>query len=93
MSKKNIPPHDQMLVCYNYNIIVTWLLWYACSLYRHIDRHVRPNFRDIILDLIEKEEVLKIPQSDLQTHPQSGSLGAPLKAGEGMYKDIQTHYL
>ena len=54
----------------------------------------RPNFRTILLNLLENEEdVLSIPQEALDTHQLAGVLGSPLKAGERMYEDLQTKYI
>ena len=50
----------------------------------------RPTFRDLLLALVENETVvLHIPPEAMNSHPQAGVLGAPLEAGENMYKDTQ----
>ena len=36
--------------------------------------------------------VLAIPDKDLTTHQLAGVLGAPVRAGEGMYRDVQWTY-
>ena len=51
----------------------------------------RPSFRDLLLALLDNQ-VLSIPQEDLDTHSHAGVLGSPLEAGEYMYRDIQDRY-
>ena len=54
---------------------------------------MRPKFRDIVLKLVgNKEELLIIPQRDLDLNPQAGKLGAHLEAGRVLYKDLQNTY-
>ena len=36
--------------------------------------------------------VLAIPEDDLDTHQLAGVLGAPMEAGEKMYRDLQCKY-
>ena len=51
-------------------------------------------FRDLLLSLVENETVvLHIPPEAMNSHPQAGVLGAPLEAGQDMYKDTQNIYL
>ena len=53
----------------------------------------RPEFREILLGLLENESVvLVIPPEDKATHPQAGVLGAPLEAGQRMYSALQNTY-
>ena len=62
-------------------------------IYRNPASHDRPNFRTLLLRLIDTEElVLSIPQEDLDTHPQAGLLGSALTAGERMFNDLQNRY-
>ena len=51
-------------------------------------------FRDIVLALSGNEKVvLTIPEEDSSTNPLAGVLGAPLKAGENMYSEVQRRYV
>ena len=60
---------------------------------RHPNSSSRPAFRDLLLQLMEPESmVLAIPEDDLDTHQLAGVLGAPLEAGEKMYRDLQCKY-
>ena len=53
----------------------------------------RPTFRRTVLDLVgEKRQVLEIPDPDLRSHPQAGTLGAHLESGALMYRDLQNSY-
>ena len=62
-------------------------------LYRHPNPRDRPSFHDIMLNLLQNDQtIFDIPETDLSSHPQSGILGATLKAGEMMYKDLQEKY-
>ena len=36
---------------------------------------------------------MEIPEEDLSTHPEAGTLGADLEAGHKMYIDLQSLYL
>lgn len=54
----------------------------------------RPTFRDVLLSLIAKErKVLHIPEADSSTHSYAARLGAPLEAGNGMYRTLQNCYI
>ena len=60
---------------------------------RHPHSSLRPGFKDVLLQLMEPESiVLAIPDKDLTTHQLAGVLGAPVSAGERMYKDLQWKY-
>ena len=53
----------------------------------------RPTPHDIVLALMENEEtVLRIPSDDAGTHSMAATLGAPLEAGDNMYRDLQGLY-
>ena len=53
----------------------------------------RPTFRELLLPLIsDQETAMAVPQEDIATHQLAGALGAPLEAGERMYKDLQIKY-
>ena len=61
---------------------------------RHRDTASRPAFRDILLILLGNEaDILEIPSDALSSHRQAGVLGAPLEAGEDMYRELQGKYL
>ena len=54
----------------------------------------RPSFRDLVLTLVGKQQlVLSITQDAIETHQLAGVLGAPLEAGEKMYQDLQYTYV
>ena len=60
---------------------------------RHPQSSSRPTPGDILLALMENEDaVLRIPKDDVCTNNMATVLGAPLKAGQGMYPDLQTLY-
>ena len=60
---------------------------------RHRDTASRPTFRDILLILLGNEaDILEIPSDALSSHRQAGVLGAPLKAGDHMYRNLQGMY-
>jgi predicted Ser/Thr protein kinase len=60
----------------------------------HPEAKERPTFYEIMLYLMESDEVLmEIPDKELSSHPQAGTLGADLAAGEYMYQEIQTRYV
>ena len=66
---------------------------FLLSTHRHPHPSSRPNFKDILLCLLEDEErVLKIPISDASTNEQAIILGSALRAGEYMYADLQYRY-
>ena len=61
---------------------------------RHPNPHHRPEFRDILIQLVRDEgSLLHIPVSDASTSQQASQLGSPLTAGEYMYSDLQKAYL
>ena len=54
---------------------------------------MRPNFHDILNSLLEDErKTLEVPHEDASVHKQASMLGAPLAAGENMYKTLQKSY-
>ena len=60
---------------------------------RNSEMHSRPTFMDIDLWLWQSTDLLlKILDEAHLTHPQAGTLGAPLEAGENMYIDLQKTY-
>ena len=62
-------------------------------MYRNPTTEERPTFRELLLPLISNQETaMVVPQEDLATHQLAGVLGAPLEAGERMYKDLQLKY-
>ena len=64
------------------------------SFYRNPETSHRPAFRDIIIALLENEDsILEIPSDALSSHRQAGVLGAPLEAGEAMYRELQGMYM
>ena len=63
-------------------------------LHRNPNTSRRPKFRDIFLVLIENETfILSLPQEAHETHQLSATLGAPLEAGEMIYRDLQNMYI
>ena len=61
--------------------------------HRHPNTQVRPEFKRILLDLVDREDlVLKVPKKDSQTHKLAGLVGGPLEAGANMYTDLQWKY-
>ena len=61
---------------------------------RHPDSSLRPGFRDLLLALLQNVEVvLAIPEDAQTAHAQASVLGAPLEAGEQMYRDLQQTYM
>ena len=66
----------------------------SITLHRHPNPHKRPEFRDILLHLVQEETtLLHIPVRDASTSQQASQLGSPLTAGEYMYSDLQRAYL
>ena len=62
--------------------------------FRHPNPHKRPEFRDVLLQLVQDEAtLLHIPVGDASTSQQASQLGSPLTAGEYMYSDLQRAYL
>ena len=60
---------------------------------RHPVAIERPSFHDIMVSLLQPNKMLmKIPESALSSHPQAGTLGGTLKAGENMYPEMQCTY-
>ena len=60
---------------------------------RHPEAQARPVFKDILLELVGKEDtVFKIPEEDSATHKLASLVGGPLEAGEKMYTDLQWKY-
>ena len=60
---------------------------------RHPVASERPNFHEIMVSLLQpNKNILTIPETALSSHPQAGSLGGTLKAGENMYPEIQNCY-
>ena len=60
---------------------------------RHPVASERPHFHEIMVSLLQpNKNILTIPESALSSHPQAGSLGGTLKAGENMYPEIQHSY-
>ena len=54
----------------------------------------RLSFRELLLTLLDKpEEVLSVPPECLGAQHLAGVLGAPLEAGEILYKDLRDRYL
>ena len=61
---------------------------------RHPKPRRRPEFKDILMQLVRDEScLLHIPVSDASTSQQASQLGSPLTAGEYMYSDLQRAYL
>ena len=61
---------------------------------RHPDPRHRPEFRNILVQLVANEaSLLHIPVSDASTSQQASQLGSPLTAGEYMYRDLQRAYI
>ena len=60
--------------------------------HRHPSREKRPRFRNILMILLEKEEVILSIPSDLGGSSQAAVLGAPVEAGFDMYAELQTKY-
>ena len=62
--------------------------------YRAPEASNRPDFRNIILLLLEnKSFVLCIPSADKSSHPLASVLGAPLEGGHKMYTAAQNTYI
>ena len=62
-------------------------------MYRNPEAQARPSFKDILLELHGQEDVvLKIPESDADTHKLANRVGGPLEAGKKMYTDLQWKY-
>ena len=60
---------------------------------RNPEPQARPSFKDILLELHDQEDVvLKIPESDANSHKLANCVGGPLEAGEKMYTDLQLKY-
>ena len=60
---------------------------------RHPVAVERPSFHDVMVSLLQPNQtILKVPESALSSHPQAGTLGGPLKAGEDMYPILQHAY-
>ena len=63
------------------------------SFTRHPIPRERPNFHDIMLVLLQEDKsIYDIPDEDLSTHSDAGTLGADLQAGEKMYEKLQRTY-
>lgn len=61
--------------------------------YRHPNTQARPEFKRILLDLVDREDlVLKVPKKDSASHKLAGLVGGPLEAGANMYTDLQWKY-
>ncbi len=61
-------------------------------LQRHPDPSHRPDFRSLLLTLLEHRDsplTLTLPEG---VHPKAGTLGAPLEVGEELYSDLQKTY-
>ena len=72
------------------NHLLTVMLNLATSIFhRNPAADQRPKFRELLLSLLGKDDVLAVPQKALDTHPLAGVLGSPLEAGEGMYLDLK----
>ena len=53
----------------------------------------RPSFQDIVTLLsLPDTKLLKWSEEDKSVYPEATTLGADLLCGEGLYKDLQTHY-
>jgi hypothetical protein len=62
-------------------------------MYRNPMKNLRPKFRELLMSLIGKEkQTLHIPPEDSFTHPLATRLGAPPRAGRGMYPNLQNLY-
>ena len=59
---------------------------------RNPNREHRPRFRNILMILLEKEEVILSIPSDLGDNGLAAVLGAPIEAGFDMYNELQTKY-
>ena len=60
---------------------------------RHPVAVERPSFHDVMVSLLQPNQIiLKIPKSALASHPQAGTLGGSLKAGEKMYPELKNIY-
>lgn len=55
------------------------------------DLSARPRFRSIVNALLQ-DRIFHIPPLELETHPQAGILGAPLSAGESLYKNLRLQH-
>ena len=65
----------------------------STSTHRHPQSSSRPAATDVVLALMENEEVvLRVPKDDAATDRLAGVIGAPLKAGEHMYPELQEMY-
>ena len=61
---------------------------------RHPNPQRRPEFRHIIVKLVQDEaSLLHIPVGDASTSQQASQLGSHLSAGEYMYSELQKAFL
>ena len=88
-------PNIVCLTCYKSKTL-TGNLKHSICLYinhRHPQSSSRPAATDVVLALMENEEVvLRVPKDDAATDRLAGVIGAPLKAGEHMYPELQEMY-
>lgn len=61
---------------------------------RHSDASRRPTFSAIFNMLSHSDAHLLLwSEEDRAVHPQAACLGAALKAGDGLYPDLQDYYI
>ena len=70
------------------------IIVYGDFKYRNPEPELRPEFPDILLDLMRPDfKLLMWTSEDGAAHTeQARTLGAPLEAGENLYTDIQNRY-
>ena len=61
--------------------------------YRHPEPSQRPSFPEVTRQLsLPDPKLLKWSEEDKCVHPEAAKLGADLKCGQELYKDLQTRY-
>ena len=61
---------------------------------RHPEGSCRPTFSEILDALLHPEnELLHWKARDQDVHPEASKLGAPLRAGEQLYPELQNTYM
>ncbi len=66
---------------------------FVIIIYRHPKAHKRPNFKEIVIELLGREDkLLKIPWEDRVSDRQAAWLGAPLRASRDLYPELQSKY-
>ena len=91
--RQTILPHASQIRLWKVCEIDTALKNEWLSLCRHPSARHRPDFRNILLQLLgDESHLLHIPVRDASTSQQASQLGSILQAGRYMYSDLQRAY-